>query len=114
MRKRPIFKNELESGEIDCSSVFNPKILIHECKIKVDGITKYIDDHEFKFDNSFSEEASTADVFSSSVMPAIDMILNFGNVTVFAYGQTGSGKTFTMKGIQNYAIDSLFEKIKQK
>ena len=32
-----------------------------------------------------------------------------GVVTCFAYGQTGSGKTFTMKGIQNLAIDSLFQ-----
>ncbi len=32
-----------------------------------------------------------------------------GVVTCFAYGQTGSGKTYTMKGIQDAAIDSLFE-----
>jgi len=42
------------------------------------------------------------------------MLLNFGNVTVFAYGQTGSGKTYTMKGIQNLAIDCLFDEIKNK
>ena len=38
----------------------------------------------------------------------IDLVLNQGIVTCFAYGQTGSGKTYTMKGIQNMAIDSLF------
>jgi kinesin family protein 2/24 len=42
----------------------------------------------------------------------IDLVLNQGIVTCFAYGQTGSGKTFTMKGIQNLAIDSLFEEAK--
>ena len=37
------------------------------------------------------------------------MILNKGIVTCFAYGQTGSGKTYTMKGIQNLVIDSLYK-----
>ncbi len=47
----------------------------------------------------------------------IDLVLNKGIVTCFAYGQTGSGKTFTMKGIQNLAINSLFaeaEKVTNK
>ena len=37
------------------------------------------------------------------------MKLNKGIVTCFAYGQTGSGKTYTMKGIENLAINHLFE-----
>ena len=41
------------------------------------------------------------------------MILNKGLVTVFAYGQTGSGKTYTMKGIQNQAIENLFKDVKK-
>jgi kinesin family protein 2/24 len=40
------------------------------------------------------------------------MILNKGIVTCFAYGQTGSGKTYTMKGIQNLAIDTLFKAVR--
>jgi len=70
--------------------------MVHECKIKIDGITKYLDDSDFIFDNTFSENNSSEDVFSYSVAPTINMILNRGVVTVFAYGQTGSGKTFTM------------------
>jgi kinesin family protein 2/24 len=42
----------------------------------------------------------------------IEMVLNKGIVTCFAYGQTGSGKTYTMKGIQNLAIDNIFEECK--
>ena len=34
-------------GEIDCVSVANPLITVHECKYKVDGISKYIDNSEF-------------------------------------------------------------------
>ncbi len=69
---------------------------MHECKIKIDGITKYIDDSDFIFDNSFNENHSSEDIFKHSVAPTLNMILNKGVVTVFAYGQTGSGKTFTM------------------
>ena len=42
VRKRPLFEKETSSGEIDVVTCSNPKILIHEPKIKVDGITKYI------------------------------------------------------------------------
>lgn len=77
--------------------------------MKIDGFTKYIEDQEFLFDNVFNEEQNTSEIYKYSVYPNIDLILNGGTVTCFAYGQTGSGKTYTMKGIQQYAIDSLFE-----
>lgn len=51
VRKRPLFKKEMTGGEIDCVSVANPRILVHECKFKVDGITKYLDNQDFQFDN---------------------------------------------------------------
>jgi hypothetical protein len=51
MRKRPIFPKESAGGEIDCISAANPCVRVHECKYKVDGITKYIENYDFKFDN---------------------------------------------------------------
>ncbi len=96
VRKRPLSKKEITNGEIDCVSTINPKIYVHECKIKVDGITKLIEDHEFIFDNTFSEKEATEDVYRYSIYPTINMILNKGLITCFAYGQTGSGKTYTM------------------
>lgn len=30
-------------GEIDCVSCSNPTITVHECKYKVDGVTKFVD-----------------------------------------------------------------------
>jgi len=96
VRKRPLAKKEIENGEIDCVSAINPRIYIHEAKIKVDGITKYIEDHEFYFDNAFSDRETTEDVYRYSIYPTVNMIMNKGIVTCFAYGQTGSGKTFTM------------------
>jgi len=114
VRKRPLSKKEMQNGEIDCVSVINPKIIIHECKIKIDGITKYLEDHEFYFDNTFGEDSETEDIYDCSVGPMIDFVLNKGIVTCFAYGQTGSGKTYTMKGIQNLAIESLFSELNKR
>jgi len=54
-KKRPIFHKELVDGEIDVISVSNPKIIVHDCRFKVDGVTKQIENTEFKFDNSFTE-----------------------------------------------------------
>ena len=108
VRKRPLSKKEQANSEIDCVSVINPRTYIHECKIQIDGITKYLEDHEFYFDNSFGDASTTKDVYDCTINPMIDLVLNQGIVTCFAYGQTGSGKTYTMKGIESFAIDALF------
>jgi kinesin family protein 2/24 len=117
VRKRPLSKKEINNGEIDCISCLNPKVVVHECKIKIDGITKYLEDHEFYFDNTFGENETTEEIYGYTIKPMINLVLKKGIVTCFAYGQTGSGKTYTMKGLQNLAIESLFEesqKIKKK
>lgn len=114
VRKRPLFQKEVACGEIDCVSSLNPRIFIHEPKMKIDGITKYIEDHEFSFDNVFGEHENTDLVFQYSIQPSIELVFNRGIVTCFAYGQTGSGKTFTMKGIQHSSIKSLFRNNKEK
>lgn len=44
-------------------SASNPRCVVHECKFKVDGITKYIEDTDFKFDNVFSEAEGSEDVY---------------------------------------------------
>ena len=74
-------------------------ITVHECKFKVDGITKFVDNSEFIFDNSFSHLESNDELYEYSVKPILDLVFNQGIVTVFAYGQTGSGKTFSMQGL---------------
>ena len=109
VRKRPLSKKEQLNGEIDNITCLNPKVTVHECKIKIDGITKYLEDHHFYFDNTFAENESTQEIYDYTVGPMIEMVLNKGIVTCFAYGQTGSGKTYTMKGIENLAINHLFE-----
>ena len=109
VRKRPIFNKEIQNGEIDCVSAINPKVCIYDCKLKIDGYTKYIDTNDFYFDNVFNENEDTNLLFECSVKPSLDILLKGGVVTCFAYGQTGSGKTFTMKGIQDAAIYNIFD-----
>ena len=109
VRKRPIFKKEETAGEIDAVSCANPQIIVHEPKFKVDGITKYVDNSSFTFDNTFNENESNEDIYKFSIEPHVEFILNQGVVTCFAYGQTGSGKTFTMKGLQTLVINDLFK-----
>lgn len=41
--KWPLFGAELSNGEIDIVSVTNPAIIVHECKFRVDGVTKYVE-----------------------------------------------------------------------
>ena len=109
VRKRPIFDKEIQNGEIDCVTAINPKVCIYDCKLKIDGYTKYIDTNDFYFDNVFGENEDTNLLFECSVKPSLDILLKGGVVTCFAYGQTGSGKTYTMKGIQDAAIYSIFD-----
>ena len=47
VRKRPLFDKEYNAGEIDAVSTSNPNVVVHEPKIKVDGITKYVQDTNF-------------------------------------------------------------------
>ena len=109
VRKRPIFQKEIIEGEIDCVSAINPKVYIYDCKLKIDGYTKYIDVNEFNFDNSFNENDNTNLLYKCSIQPSFDILIRGGVVTCFAYGQTGSGKTYTMQGIQNIAIENIFQ-----
>ena len=108
IRKRPIFTKEEAQGEIDSVSCSNPRILVHEPKLKVDGITKYLENHTFVFDNTFGEKEDNTTVYQYSLKPLCPFILNGGTVTCFAYGQTGSGKTFTMRGLQSMVVTDLF------
>ena len=62
-KKRPVFHHELAEGEIDVVSVVNPKIIVHDCKFKVDGITKTNENTDYRFDNSFDEHESNEELY---------------------------------------------------
>lgn len=50
VRKRPINKRELAARDWDSVTCVNPRVVVHAPKLKVDGITKYLDNSEFEFD----------------------------------------------------------------
>jgi kinesin family member 2/24 len=109
VRKRPLFDKEYQAGEIDAVSTSNPNVVVHEPKIKVDGITKYVQDTSFQFDNTFNENENSQDMYQFSIRDLLPSIFENGIVTCFAYGQTGSGKTFTVNAITKYAINDIFK-----
>ena len=84
---------------------------MHDCKLRVDGITKYLDNQQFEFDHSFGEDSSTKEVYFYVGQPLVSYVVRGGRATCFAYGQTGSGKTHTMVGIQEMAVNDLFEEM---
>jgi kinesin family protein 2/24 len=59
VRKRPISNKEIKRFDYDSVSCMNPIVVVHNCKLKVDGISKYLDNTSFEFDHSFSEDDST-------------------------------------------------------
>lgn len=85
-KKRPIFHHELADGEIDVISVRNPSIIVHDCRYKVDGVTKTIENTDFRFDNAFDANQTNEELYFYQVRPILDLIFNQGIVTIFAYG----------------------------
>lgn len=109
VRKRPIGKREIAANDHDAVSCLNPAVVVHDCKHKVDGITKYLNNAKFVFDHAFSENVQTEEVYECVGAPLVDFVVRRkGRATVFAYGQTGSGKTYTMEGIQRRAARDIF------
>lgn len=89
VRKRPIFDKERLKNDHDSVTIYHPQVHVHNAKVKVDGITKYIDHSSFCFDYTFDENITTEQVYQHSTMPLIDFCCagNGGRATTFAYGQ---------------------------
>lgn len=74
-------------------------------------LTKYVEVHEYVFDNVFDEKTNTEQLYQFSAKPLVDSVFAGSKATCFAYGQTGSGKTFTMMGEaseENYRNPGLY------
>ena len=110
VRKRPVSDKERNKKDHDSVTCLHPAVWVHSAKLRVDGITKYLDHSSFAFDHAFDENTSTEEIYSHAAMPLIDFVCagGGGRATVFAYGQTGSGKTYTMGGIQTMVAEDLF------
>lgn len=110
VRKRPVSSKERAKKDHDSITCANPHVHVHSAKLKVDGITKYLDNNSFRFDHSFDETETTQDVYKYTTMPLVDFVCagKGGRATCFAYGQTGSGKTYTMGGIQVMVAEDIY------
>ncbi|XP_055297595.1 kinesin-like protein Klp10A isoform X2 [Sitodiplosis mosellana] len=98
VRKRPISRKEMMKKELDVTSVPNKdQLIVHEPKTKVD-LTKYLENHKFRFDYAFDDTCTNELVYKYTAKPLVKTIFEGGMATCFAYGQTGSGKTHTMGG----------------
>jgi len=90
VRKRPISDKERTRKDHDSVSCYHPVVWVHNAKLKVDGITKYLDHSSFCFDYGFDENSTTEDIYQHSTMPLVEFACSGkgGRSTVFAYGQT--------------------------
>ena len=71
-------------------------------------MTKYIEEHNFCFDNAFDFEADNHIIYEKCVLPLVAETFKGNKTTCFAYGQTGSGKTFTMMGTSDGSVPGLY------
>lgn len=121
VRKRPLNRSDILKKEIDIITVPNKNtVIVHEPKYKVD-LTKYLENHVYKFDYAFNESCSNEVVYKYTAQPLLKTVFEGGFATCFAYGQTGSGKTHTMsgdvlenhgeRGIYAFAASDIFEEI---
>jgi len=110
VRKRPMSDRERTRLDHDSVTCLHPSVWVHSARLRVDGITKYLDHSSFAFDHAFGESATTEEVYAHCALPLVDFVCSGGGgrATVFAYGQTGSGKTHTMGGIQAMVAEDLF------
>ena len=108
IRKRPLTRKELNRNESDIVEIVNEKdLVLKELRVKVD-MSKYIEEHEFTFDGSFSDNESNEDLYKKLVRPLVASAFDSSKITCFAYGQTGSGKTFTMMGSIENNVPGLY------
>eukprot|EP00357_Protocruzia_adherens_P016586 CAMPEP_0115008372 /NCGR_PEP_ID=MMETSP0216-20121206/21878_1 /TAXON_ID=223996 /ORGANISM="Protocruzia adherens, Strain Boccale" /LENGTH=702 /DNA_ID=CAMNT_0002375777 /DNA_START=452 /DNA_END=2560 /DNA_ORIENTATION=+ len=110
IRKRPLTRKEKRQKEIDIvDCIDDSDLIVKELRQKLD-LTKYIEEHHFRFDGAFHEGIDNIQLYSSAIVPLVQTALEGGKICCFAYGQTGSGKTFTMLGDGSSGLISLAAK----
>ena len=115
VRKRPLSSKELQLNQQDILelSTSDQSVSVLEDRVKLDGISRYIEKHEFRFDRVFDVDSNNQQIYSSCVQELVDTVISGGRATCFAYGQTGSGKTHTMlnpeDGLNHLGARDLFE-----
>eukprot|EP00042_Codosiga_hollandica_P058039 m.870658 g.870658 ORF g.870658 m.870658 type:complete len:817 (-) comp59755_c0_seq14:123-2573(-) len=108
VRKRPLSKKERKHAESDIIDICdNQTLVVKESKVTVQ-MSKYVQDHDFRFDEVFHEDCVNQDVYHRAVKPLVAHVTHGGRATCFAYGQTGAGKSFTMMGTADQKVPGLY------
>lgn len=94
VRKRPIFKHELESHEFDVISCMDEHIIVHDARMHNDMKKQYLHHYDFQFDYVFNEFSQNLFVYQVTTQPLVKIAARGGFSTALMYGQTGSGKVF--------------------
>ena len=63
VRKRPISRREVSNKDHDAVSCVHRSVVVHDCRLRVDGISKYLNNQQFAFDHAFSENEDTAEIY---------------------------------------------------
>ena len=59
---------------MDSVTCIHPFVMVHDCKLKVDGITKYLDNTDFAFDHTFDEYDTSEDLYKYTTSPLVPFI----------------------------------------
>ena len=112
VRKRPIFKHEVDGNEFDVVSCADGNCaIIHDTRMHADMRRMLLCNHSFAFDGVFDQRASNDDVYLSAAKPLVKEAVCGGYATCCVYGQTGSGKSFTMTSIYEKAAYDIFAEL---
>lgn len=113
VRKRPIFKHEIEDYEFDVVSAIEGRIaVVHDGRMHTDMRRHFMNHHQFVFDKVFDEKTNNDEVYKSAVAPLTRFaVVEGGYCTCLVYGQTGSGKTFSMSSIYIQAAEDVFAQL---
>ena len=112
VRKRPIFKSELQGKEFDVLTVTHGKLItVHDARMHADMRRQLMNHHEFIFDRVFNENADNDQVYAGTAAALVQEALKGGFATCLMYGQTGSGKTYTMTSIYERAVHALYDSL---
>lgn len=72
--------------ELDVISVpTKDTLIVHEPKTKVD-LTKFLENHNFRFDYAFDDTCNNELVYKYTAKPLVQTIFEGGMATCFAYG----------------------------
>lgn len=89
IRKRPIFKPELENFEFDViTCVDGSNIVVHDARMGKDMRQMMINHHSFSFDRIFNERCGNDEVYEQTAAPLLGIALSGGFATCLMYGQS--------------------------